>query len=110
MAVFDVNNPPAIPDSSLDSDMTLVENITIEGNVVVPIAPGDWVDINPNALVQDPNWGWSFQVCNVYNDPAPANQMVGILYSIDNGLTYSEVDFSAFWVQQNFRRVPEVTE
>lgn len=106
MSVFDIANPPATPDSDLDSDLTNAHNFSIENANVVSIAPGDWVDVDPNALTEDPTWGFSFQVCNVYPNADVGQQQVGILYSTDNGTTYAEIQLATAWVTNNFRRQP----
>ena len=104
--IFDINNPPSTPDSSLDSAVNLTQLFTIEDSTLQPIAPGDWVDVDPSCLNKDINWSYSFQVCNVYPNVQPGLQAVGILVSNDNGETYEEVQLSASWITNNFRRVP----
>lgn len=114
-SVFDVNNPPAFPDSDAESDVSLEKNFTIESTAIdsqlQPIAPGDWIDLDPNVLWPDPTWGWSFQVCNVYWNANANLQQVGILFSFDDGMSYEEVDLDTkAWVQNNFRKVAKVSE
>lgn len=107
--IFDVNNPPAQPDSTLDSDVALAQIMPIQGDQQVSIAPGDWVDVDPSCLPADPNWGYSFQVASVTPNANPNLAVCTILVSMDQGQTYQQVDLSsAYWVQNNFRRVPNV--
>ena len=108
MATFDINNPPSQPDSTLDSDLTNVQNFVVQDSSTIPIAAGDWVDVDPSALSADINWGYSYQVCNLYPSEYPASAAVGVLYSADGGNTYSETQVSGSWLQNNFRRVPNV--
>lgn len=109
MSVFDVNNPPAFPDSELDSDLSLVKNVICDqGTKTIPIAPGDWVDMNPDGITADPEWGWSFQVCQVYKGEGEENDSVDILMTSDNGESYSVQNYDCYWVTNNFRRVPEL--
>ena len=100
--MFDVENPPAQPDSSLDPDMTREQSFTIQGSVTKMIAPGDWVDVDEGVINSDPNWGYSFQVCNVY----PEANAVGILVMVDPvNDVYAETQLSAPCVTNNFRRI-----
>lgn len=107
MSIYDVNNPPAVPDSTLDSDTSLEAVFTVQGDLLVAIAPGDWVDVDPSVMPADPNWGFSFQVSNVYPNENPNLQQVGVQITQDDGATYFEVGLDTrAWVQNNFRRVP----
>lgn len=109
MSVFDVANPPLVPDSTLDSDMAKVQTFPIQAGLYVPIAPGDWVDVDPSCLPPDPTWGSSFQVSNVYPDENENIAAVGILITEDAGETYFETSLSAkAWIQNNYRRVQNV--
>lgn len=107
MAMIDVLNPPTAPDSELDPDLSLEHLFPVNGTSGehCMIAPGDWVDVNPSAIWSDPDWGFSFQVVNVY----PEENQVGILV-MDSwwSQTYSESMLSTDWITNNFRRVPKV--
>jgi hypothetical protein len=96
--IFDINNPPLLPDSNLKSDLNLMFDFNIN-NGIISIAPGDWVDVSECVLIKDVNTGTSFQVCNVF----PISNEIGILYSSDNGITYSQTILSTSWVENNFR-------
>jgi hypothetical protein len=102
MAVFDPANLPSQPDSTLDSAISLSKSMKIQGGATCDIAPGDWLDIDPAVCSPDPNWGYSFQCAQVYDDGS-----VDVLASMDNGNTYFPMNLGAGdWVQNNFRRVP----
>lgn len=105
--IFDINNPPSQPDSDLDPDMTNATDFTLADGTLLSIAPGDWVDVDPAYINPDPNWGFSFQVCNVYPDAGA----VGILILVDPvNDTYSESQLTVNpEVTNNFRRVPKRT-
>lgn len=99
---FDTSNPPSQPDSDLNSDMSQAADYAIQGGTV-NIAPGDWVDVDPEYINPDPNWGYSFQVCNMYPNA------VGILVMDDPVAgTYSESQLSPMECTNNFRRVNRV--
>lgn len=104
--MFDVQNPPSVPDSDLDSDMSLVQTFSVVGGVSLDIAPGDWVDVDPQYINPDPNWGFSFQVSNVY----PEAGAVGILILVDPMQDiYAECQLTVNpMVTNNFRRVAKV--
>lgn len=107
MSVFDVNNYPAQPDSDLDPDLTKSAGFTIQDGMVEDIAPGDWVDVDDSVIAPDPDWGFSFQVCNVY----PQEELIGILVCLNPAAapedrTYAETCLSPSTVTNNFRRVP----
>jgi photosystem II stability/assembly factor-like uncharacterized protein len=108
MAIFDILNPPAVPDSDLDPDLGNDAKFTIQNSTKRMIAPGDWVDVDPGAISADPSWGFSFQVCNIYPSEYIGAQAVGILVSGDGGQTYAETQLSCSWVTNTFRRIPEV--
>jgi hypothetical protein len=107
MAVFDINNYPAQPDSNLDSDLSLSAAFVIQDEGTQDIAPGDWVDVDESSISPDPMWGFSFQVCNVY----PDYNVIGILFCLNPGETeenrvYAETCLSPSVITNNFRRVP----
>lgn len=77
--IFDVNNYPEFPDSNLDSDNSLKQIFTIAEGVQMEVAPGDWLDIDPGSITPDPDWGFSFQCCQVY----PEFGVVGILVCLN---------------------------
>jgi photosystem II stability/assembly factor-like uncharacterized protein len=108
MTVFDINNPPSVPDSDLDPDLANDATFTIQNSTKRSIAPGDWVDVDQSAISSDVSWGFSFQVCNIYPSEYIGAQAVGILVSSDGGQTYSETQLSCSWVTNSFRRSPEV--
>lgn len=100
--MFDVENPPSAPDSSLDPDLSRESSFTIKDSVTRMIAPGDWVDVDEGVINPDPNWGYSFQVCNVY----PEANAVGVLVMVDPvNDVYAETQLSAPALTNNFRRV-----
>lgn len=100
--MFDIANPPAQPDSDLDSDTSLEQTYVIAGSVSKAIAPGDWVDVSQDVINPDPIWGYSFQVCNMYQE---ANA-VGILVLVDPvNDVYAETQLSAPCITNNFRRL-----
>lgn len=106
MAIFDVGNYPAQPDSNLDPDLSLKQSFVINDGGIQEIAPGDWVDVLEEAITADPVWGFSFQVCNVY----PQYGVVGVLYCINPGAAeidrvYAETCLSPEIITNNFRRV-----
>ena len=103
--IFDTSNPPAQPDSSLDPDLTQAYDFDMGDGTTLNIAPGDWVDVDPAYIGEDPTWGFSYQVCNMYPDAGA----VGILVSADDGVTYSESQLTVNpEVTNNYRRVPRV--
>lgn len=121
MAIFDKNNPPSAPDSTLDSDLTSVANIPMQNfndpnpgspatPLLVPIAPGDWVDLDPSCLPQDPDWGFSYQVADVSPNVDNSLASISILATLDGGVSYSVISgvSAQMWVTDNFRRVPTV--
>lgn len=103
MATFDVNNPPAIPDSDLDSDLALVQNYTIANGATQDIAPGDWIDVDPSVINPDPVWGFSFQVCNMYPN---AIGMLVMVDPVNDG--YAETQLTPSCITNTFRRLPKV--
>jgi hypothetical protein len=101
MSVFDPSNPPAQPDSDLDSDLAVSQSCLIQGGTVA-ISPGDWVDVDPDYINPDPTWGFSFQVSNLYPTA------VGILVLSDPvNDVYSETQLSFSEITNLFRRVPK---
>lgn len=101
MSTFDIYNPPAIPDSDLDSDLVLNTEFVTEGSRSCMIAPGDWVDVDVGYLPVDPVWGSSHQVCNVY----PESSSVGVLAYDSLNDVYFETTLDASFISNNFRRV-----
>jgi len=102
---FDPANPPTVPDSELDSYLPSAQTLDIspdtnDGQMAQQICQGDWVDVDPSIGMNDPTWGLSFQVVNLYPGA------VGVLASSDGGVTYAETQISAAGLTDNFRRVP----
>lgn len=109
--IFDVNNYPAKPDSDLDPALSLSKEFTIADSNVEDIAPGDWVDVDPSNISPDPDWGYSFQVCNVY----PDDSVIGILVCLnpseeEANRVYAETCLSPSVISNNFRRVPRTPQ
>ena len=100
--IFDIYNPPLCADSSLDSDLSITQDYTIADAGTESISPGDWVDVD--VLPKDPDWGYSYQVCNLYPN------YVGVLI-LQNPMDdpaiwyYSETQVSPSSITENFRRV-----
>lgn len=98
--IFDPDNPPAVPDESLDPALAYEKSYTIEGRPTpMNIAPGDWVDVSPVGIGEDRQYGTSFQVCNTYD------HCIGILFSHDDGETYGETILSLYWITNNYRKL-----
>lgn len=108
MAIFDVNNPPSEPDSSLDSDITLEKNIIIAGSAIQPIAPGDWVDGTEGITPPDPLWGLSYQVMTVSRTEDPPSQQVNVMYWNPSEENYYIDGMDTSLIQGCFRRVMQV--
>ncbi len=101
MSTFDPANPPAIPDSDLDSDLALEATFVIEDERECGIAPGDWVDVSSGYLPVDPIWGESHQVSNVYPDASA----IGVLMYDPKTDSYFETTLNSALISNNFRRV-----
>jgi hypothetical protein len=99
MATFDTSNPPAEPDSYLDPAAALERTYIFEDGSTHPISPGDWVDVVEYVGIYDKINGYSFQVCNLYDEA------VGVLVSSDGGETYAETQLSACCITNTFRRM-----
>lgn len=110
MAIFDVNEYPEQPDSDLDPDLSKAESFEIADEGTQLIAPGDWVDVDPSVISPDPEWGFSFQVCNVY----PNDGVIGILVCLNpsgepENRTYAETCLTPATITNSFRRVPRTS-
>jgi hypothetical protein len=99
MAIFDVNNPPDVPTEALDPDLSLEKTYKLPSTGrSIKIAPGDWVDVSPVGIGEDPRYGTSFQVANTYDG------LIAILFSNDYGESYSPVSLDLCWVMNNYRK------
>lgn len=102
--MIDANNLPAAPDSNLDSDLSTTQSYEIQpdvdGKMTQDISLGDWIDVDPAIGMEDPNWGFSFQVVGLN-----ANS-VTVLYSSDAGVSYSTTEVSAAGITNVFPRKP----
>lgn len=109
MAVFDVMNPPSVPDSDLESDVSLEKNITLGDLSVQPIAPGDWVDVMEGQAPPDPIWGMSYQVMSVYrSEGPPVVQNVTVMFYNAGETNYYIDGLDPVWMTGNYRKVPKV--
>lgn len=105
--IFDVANPPAQPDSELEPDLSLANSFPLADGSSLSIAPGDWVDVDPQYVSPDPDWGSSFQVCNVYPDASAVGVLI-MTDPINKGYTESQLTVNPE-VTNNFRRVSKVS-
>ena len=96
-----MSNPPVVPNPALDYDPSHAGTIAIQGGSS-SIAPGDWVGLDPSAMVPDPLTVSLFQVCNVY----PEANEIGIL-ALRAG-RYYETILSGAWVRNVFRHQVKV--
>lgn len=97
--MFDVANPPTVPDSEAWSDLSRARRYRIASGRKQEIAPGDWVDLIPGSVREDKDWQYQFQVCNTLD------LEIEILMENDSG-EYEATTLSPIYVLNNYRNVP----